>query len=331
MGELLEIEKSLGATSADANKALHWDPNRAKPGLGEVLYKANHIALIVSDVGRSAAFYSDVIGLQEIRRPDFDRHGAWFTMGNLELHLIKGKPVVHTGDDLIVGHISLETYNIDRVPGILDAMGIPYRKNVSVPKGVSTKGSGTNSEENSSSAVKQYFFRDPDGYYLEVCNCDVLTAYCLGAKDDLAGYDEGVKPINIQDAYILSLIGLRLSKKSRAHALKMKQLMDGPLKGCNDMSVVARALGLTPTQQVDEKELKNLMVRRTVYGDVCQNEDEDGLRLALLYSGNCVSGAIDIITIKAGDNQIFQPPAYYEKGEKVVPKAFSMSMTQKID
>merc|ERR1712137_1148064 len=39
--ELLEIEKSLGATSADANKALHWDPNRAKPGLGEVLYKAN--------------------------------------------------------------------------------------------------------------------------------------------------------------------------------------------------------------------------------------------------------------------------------------------------
>lgn len=69
-----------------------------------------HSGLIVSDVGRSAAFYSDVIGLQQargrgcaavslpyltslpfpqLRRPDFDRHGAWFTLGNVELHLVR--------------------------------------------------------------------------------------------------------------------------------------------------------------------------------------------------------------------------------------------------
>ena len=49
-------------------------------------------------------------------------------MGNLELHLIKGIPVVHSGDDLIVGHISIETHDIDRVPAILEAKGVSYRQ-----------------------------------------------------------------------------------------------------------------------------------------------------------------------------------------------------------
>ena len=323
--ELLSIEKSLGTTDADANKSLHWDPNREKRGIGEVLYKANHIALIVSDVGRSAAFYSDIIGLQQIRRPDFDRHGAWFTMGNLELHLIKGIPVVHSGDDLIVGHISLETHNIDRVPAILEAKGVSYRQNVSVPKGVMAKGSGTNDSSDSGAIVKQYFLRDPDGYYLEICNCDVLTQYCLGKKDSLAGYNEGVKPLNIQDASVLSLIGLRLSKNARVHALRLKQIMDSELKGCPDYEKIGKALGHTPAKQVDVGKLKNLMVRRSVYGDICQNEDETGLTKALLAAGNSVPGAVDIMTIKAGDEHIFKPPAFFENGAKVDTKTFAVN------
>ena len=27
--------------------------------------------------------------------------------------------------------------------------------------------------------VTQYFLRDPDGYYCELCNCEVLTDFCL--------------------------------------------------------------------------------------------------------------------------------------------------------
>ena len=53
----------------------------------------NHIAFIVSDVGRSSTFYSDVLGLQQVKRPNFDRHGAWFTGGNVEIHLILGNPL----------------------------------------------------------------------------------------------------------------------------------------------------------------------------------------------------------------------------------------------
>ena len=83
--------------------------------LGDLIYKANHIALTVSDIGRSLYFYSDILGLQQIKRPNFDRHGAWLTMGNIELHLILGQPIVPSGKDLIVSHISLESNNIEQV------------------------------------------------------------------------------------------------------------------------------------------------------------------------------------------------------------------------
>ena len=80
-----------------------------RTGIGKFLGRVNHIALIVSDVGKSTTFYSKVLGLPQIKRPNFDRHGAWFTFGNVELHLIKGNPVVHDGNNLIVGHISVES------------------------------------------------------------------------------------------------------------------------------------------------------------------------------------------------------------------------------
>ena len=37
------------------------------------LFQANHITIVVSDVERSLHFYSDIIGMKKIHRPDFDR------------------------------------------------------------------------------------------------------------------------------------------------------------------------------------------------------------------------------------------------------------------
>ena len=39
----------------------------------------------------------------------------------------------------------------------LEEMGVPFETNVSVPKGDYEKG-----------IVRQFFFRDPDGYYIEL-------------------------------------------------------------------------------------------------------------------------------------------------------------------
>jgi catechol-2,3-dioxygenase len=43
-------------------------------GMANLWKRLDHIAIIVSDVGRSLAFYTDVIGLKQVSRPDFDRY-----------------------------------------------------------------------------------------------------------------------------------------------------------------------------------------------------------------------------------------------------------------
>ena len=161
---------------------LHWDKSVERRGMGNLIRKANHIALTVSDVGRSLWFYTDVLGLQQIRRPNFDRHGAWLTMGNIELHLILGKPVVPAGTDLIVGHISLETDNIEEVLRQVRKMEIPFE----------TVGRPVSNGDEKDGVVTQLFLRDPDGYYIELCNCDILTDFCLGSdKVIIRGITDG--------------------------------------------------------------------------------------------------------------------------------------------
>jgi len=165
-------------------------------GVGKFLGKVNHIAILVSDVGKSATFYSKVLGLPQIKRPNFDRHGAWFTFGNVELHLIKGNPLVHDGTNLIVGHISVETDETDKVREVLDRLEIPYEQNVSVPSAEKkldvSRTIESDTKKMAMGAITQFFFRDPDGYYIEVCNCHVLTKFCFSESDFTMDFVEGV-------------------------------------------------------------------------------------------------------------------------------------------
>ena len=58
------------------------------PGLSIHSSSLHHVSLPVSDLERSRAFYRDILGLREIERPPFDFPGAWFAVGNDQLHLI---------------------------------------------------------------------------------------------------------------------------------------------------------------------------------------------------------------------------------------------------
>ena len=55
----------------------------------------HHVSLAATNLERSRAFYRDVLGLREIERPAFVFAGAWFALGDRQLHLI-----VHTAATL---------------------------------------------------------------------------------------------------------------------------------------------------------------------------------------------------------------------------------------
>ena len=51
----------------------------------------HHVSVPVSDLARARAFYGGVLELQEIARPPFDFPGAWYQLGDRQLHLSVGE------------------------------------------------------------------------------------------------------------------------------------------------------------------------------------------------------------------------------------------------
>jgi lactoylglutathione lyase len=117
----------------------------------------NHLALSVTDVNRSADFYKSVLNLQEITNRTKMEGIRWFSMGDgKELHLIsvlKEKVVVNKAV-----HMALTTSGFDAFVGLLDSMNITYSDWPGTPHKINVRADG----------IKQVFFQDPDGYWIEV-------------------------------------------------------------------------------------------------------------------------------------------------------------------
>lgn len=95
------------------------------------ILQLHHISLPTTDLERSRRFYRDVLGLEEIKRPDFPFPGAWFRLGDRELHLIGGKEAVSqggTGTDPRQLHFAIRVKSFAEAVARLQALG--YRQNV---------------------------------------------------------------------------------------------------------------------------------------------------------------------------------------------------------
>jgi len=119
-----------------------------------------HVSLNVTDVARARQFYTGVLGLVEIARPDFDFPGAWFAAGAQQIHVI-----VHPGTRTLRGtteitsreaHVALRVASYAEALERLHALGVacverPHNK----------------------TPWAQIYICDPDGNIIEL-NADLL-------------------------------------------------------------------------------------------------------------------------------------------------------------
>lgn len=119
----------------------------------------NHIALHVSDLQKSTQFYEQIVHLDSISEPFHDGKHTWLKIGNVSaLHLIAGGPKDHIPDKN--AHLCFS------VPSITDFIVTLDNAHVSYENWAGAKSSVTNRVD----GVKQIYFQDPDGYWVEINN-----------------------------------------------------------------------------------------------------------------------------------------------------------------
>lgn len=118
-----------------------------------------HVAVHVTDLGRSAAFYEGVLGWQAVERP-LRFPGLWYQLGAVQIHLIVREAPLPAGGELPPAvlhhhrpsgrnpHIALAVSNLENWQRKLTAAGVVW--------------------EPSASGRAAIFLADPDGNVLEL-------------------------------------------------------------------------------------------------------------------------------------------------------------------
>lgn len=119
----------------------------------------NHIAVYVNNLEVSTKFYESVVGLTQIAEPFKDGRHTWFTLGNTgQLHIISGaeKEIKREKNS----HLCFSVKSIDEFISVLNRNTIKFENWKGEPNTVTLRVDG----------VKQIYFQDPDGYWIEINN-----------------------------------------------------------------------------------------------------------------------------------------------------------------
>jgi len=117
----------------------------------------NHVALSVKDADSAAYFYKNVLKLQEITNRTEIKGIRWFSLGEgKELHLVSIiKETVLINKAV---HFALATSNFDALIKRLEIMNIPFSDWPGTGNKITIRADG----------IKQVYFQDRDGYWIEV-------------------------------------------------------------------------------------------------------------------------------------------------------------------
>jgi len=124
-----------------------------------ITFTFDHLALSVKDIDRSAEFYKNVLNLNEIINRTEIPGIRWFSFGDgKELHLISIISEEVTLNKAV--HLALTSTSFDEFVKVLEKFNVQYSDWPGTPNTVNMRTDG----------IKQIYFQDPDGYWIEVNN-----------------------------------------------------------------------------------------------------------------------------------------------------------------
>ena len=109
--------------------------------------RVHHVSINVVDVDDAVAFYRDVLELPVLERPPFDFAGAWFGLGEQQLHLIE----VSDFTAPVGQHFAVQVADIDATITVLGGRGVRVSQVSEIP-----------------GVCRQAFFADPTGNSIEL-------------------------------------------------------------------------------------------------------------------------------------------------------------------
>jgi len=117
----------------------------------------NHVAILVTDLPASEAFYREVIGLQRVPDPFNDDRHAWFALApKVTLHLIGG--ATERSPKSKQNHLCFSVASVDDFIARLAKAGVVHEDLLGRKSAVTLRPDG----------VKQIYLTDPDGYWIEI-------------------------------------------------------------------------------------------------------------------------------------------------------------------
>ncbi len=117
----------------------------------------NHIAVYVVNLKTSTDFYKDIVHLDTIPEPFHDGRHTWFSIGPTgHLHLIQGakEAIVHDKNS----HLCFTVSSVPDFIKVLVANNIEYENWAGEKNQVTLR----------VDKVNQLYFKDPDGYWIEI-------------------------------------------------------------------------------------------------------------------------------------------------------------------
>ncbi len=119
----------------------------------------DHQAIMVSNLGQSADFYHEILGLEEIDNKTGKSHIRWFSLGeDKSIHLIEGDDKNIRINKTI--HLALSLPDLDAFVKHLESKNIEYWDWPGEKGVISTRADG----------ALQVYIQDPDGYWIEINN-----------------------------------------------------------------------------------------------------------------------------------------------------------------